>query len=336
MTPMREWQGVDAETFRTQVVPLYQPAVLRGLVSNWPAVARGRESPEAIASYLQGFDSGAPVDVLTMPPHVRGRIFYTEDMSGFTYTRDRVAVSKVATQLVRYAKFDNRPGIAAQSALISECLPRFKEENVLPLLDATVEPRIWLGSAVTTPAHLDESNNIACVVTGRRRFTLFPPEQAANLYIGPLDYAPTGTPISLVDFKHPDFDRYPKFRDALAAAHVADLEPGDAIYIPTLWWHHVESLEKVNMLVNYWWKGHVGSAAQGGSALDVLLLALLNLRHLPPEHRAAWRAIFDHYIFSATEDVSSHIPAHRHGVLGPISPEFAKEVREFLVKQLRK
>ena len=76
----------------------------------------------------------------------------------------------------------------------------------------TVLPRIWLGNAITTPTHLDEWNNIGCVVAGRRRFTLFPPEQIANLYIGPLDFAPTGAPMSLVSLHEPDFERFPRFR----------------------------------------------------------------------------------------------------------------------------
>ena len=34
---------------------------------------------------------------------------------------------------------------------------------------------------------------------------------------------------------------------------VADLEPGDAIYIPALWWHAVQATGELNVLVNYWW-----------------------------------------------------------------------------------
>lgn len=59
----------------------------------------------------------------------------------------------------------------AQSALIADCLPRFAAENALSLLHESIRPRIWLGTQVVTPAHFDESANVACVVAGRRRFT---------------------------------------------------------------------------------------------------------------------------------------------------------------------
>src|SRR5216684_8089272 len=192
-------------------------------------------------------------------------------MTGFNFSRDKATISSVTEKLLSYARFENRPAIAIQSAAIADCLPGFARENVLGILDASVAPRIWLGSAFTTPAHFDESSNIACVVSGRRRFTLFPPEQIANLYIGPLDFAPTGAPMSLVSLRNPDFERYPKFREALAAAHTADLAPGDAIFIPPLWWHHVESLESFNVLVNYWWHDSTGDGALADSAFDALL-----------------------------------------------------------------
>jgi len=326
-----EWDGVDARTFREDIVTRYRPAVLRGLVRDWPAVRHAVQSIDAICQYLGRFDSGRAVDVVITPPHVRGRMFYNDDFSGFNFARSTLSISAVNDKLRRYAAFDHRPSIAAQSALIADCLPGFAEENRLPLLDESVRPRIWLGSAFVTPAHFDESSNIACVVAGRRRFTLFPPEQIANLYIGPLDFAPTGTPISLVSVREPDFDRFPRFRDALAAAQVADLEPGDAVYIPPLWFHHVESLAKYNLLVNYWW-GRMGKA---DSALNCLLHALVALKDLAPEQRRAWAAIFDHYVFAADGEAARHIPAAKRGVLGPISPELAAQVRRFLVSQLQ-
>jgi Cupin-like domain len=165
---------------------------------------------------------------------------------------------------------------------------------------------------------------------------LFPPEQIGNLYIGPIGHAPTGTPISLVSFRDPDFERFPRFKDALAAARVAELEPGDALFIPTLWWHHVESLEKHNVLVNYWWKGAPGSGTTSSTALNCLLLALLDLKHLPPEQRQAWRVIFDHYVFDARPGDADFIPERVRGVLGDISPQLAQQVRAFLAAQLQR
>jgi hypothetical protein len=333
---MREWRDVDAMRFRDEIAPRYEPAVLRGVVADWPAVAQARTSIESACRYLDRFDNAAKVHIVVMPPHVRGRMFYNDDMSGFNFSRSTASIREVNDRLLRNAKFERRPALAAQHALISECLPGFEQENVLRILDASVEPRMWLGSAMTTPAHFDESNNVACVVAGRRRFTLFPPEQTPNLYVGPLGHAPTGTPISLVDVAEPDFARFPRFREALAHARVAELEPGDALYIPMLWWHHVESLDKYNVLVNYWWKGAVGAQAPGDSALGCLLHCLLVLRHLPPEHRNVWKRLFEYYVFDADDATFAHIPEHVRGILGDIPPDVARNLKAFLVQQLQR
>ena len=336
MQPIQEWHDVDADKFKNEIFTQYRPAVLRGVVRNWPVVQLALNSPESACAYIRKLDCGNTVDALRTPPHANGRIFYNDDMSGFNYVRSKTPISSVIDQLTKYAKLQNPPALAVQSALIAECLPGFLKDNALPLLDPSVQPRIWIGNTVVTPAHFDESNNIACVAIGRRRFTLFPPEQIANLYIGPLGHAPTGTPISLVSFREPDYERFPRFKEALAAAVVAELEPGDAIYIPTLWWHHVESLEKYNALVNYWWKGDAFRDAKIPSALDCLLHCLVNFNHLAPEHKIAWQAIFEHYVFNPEGNAGAHIPENRRGVLGPISPELAQQVKAFLVTQLQK
>jgi hypothetical protein len=313
-TSIAEYHDVDEQSFRSEILGSYRPAILRGFVSHWPAVKLAA-APEDVCHYLLACDSGHPVDALLAAAPEKGRLFYQDDMNGFNFARRKLPVSAVIEQLVRYSHFEQPPSVAVQSALIDDCLPRFGQENVLPLLDPAVRPRIWLGNSITTPAHFDESNNIACVVAGKRRFTLFPPEQVGNLYIGPLDYAPTPTPISMVDFDAPDFARFPRFRDALAAAQVAELGPGDALYIPTLWWHHVQSQGMLNILVNYWWK----AAGHAASPFQCMLACMEQLRELAPEHRAAWGALFQHYVFDAA-DPGAHIPAHKRGVLSKTRP----------------
>ena len=335
--PIPEWRDVCERKFREEIATQYRPAVLRGLVRAWPAVQAALTSPAEVSRYLTAFDNGSPVDAILMPPQACGQIFYNDEMDGFNFARKRLPVSAIVEQLSRYALFDNPPSVAVQSALIPDCLPGFTVENKLPILDQAVAPRIWLGNRVTVPAHFDESNNIACVVAGRRRFTLFPPEQVANLYVGPLDYAPTGAAMSLVSFNEPDYKKFPRFKDALSAACIAELGPGDALFIPTLWWHHVESLDrKLNILVNYWWQGALGAVERTASAMDCLLHSLLNIRPLPPELRKAWASMFHHYIFDASDDDHAHIPEHKRGVLAEMTPEAAQRVRNMLIAKLQR
>lgn len=331
-----ELHGIDAPAFRREVFAQYRPVVLRGLVRDWPAVQRARDSAESLAAYLTAFDNGSPVDAIMLAPEEHGRIFYDQAMDGFNFLRRRLPLSAVIEQVQRYAHFEAPPSVAVQSAPIAQCLPGFLSEHALPLLAPSIAPRIWLGNRVVTPAHFDESNNIACVVAGRRRFTLLPPEQVANLYLGPLDFAPTGTPVSLVSFQQPDFARHPRFRAALAAAQVADLEPGDAIYIPTLWWHHVESLESFNLLINYWWKGAPDAPVEAGSMLDCLLHCLVNLNHLGAAEKDAWRALFEQLVFNSAPDRADHIAPQRRGLHDRITPEHAERIRAFLAARLGK
>src|SRR5262245_61462176 len=213
MKPIREFSSPDDDVVRRDVFTSGQPAVLRGFVRRWPIVEAGANSPTAVLESLHRFDNGTPVDAIMTPPEVEGRVFYNDAMTGFNFVRNRLPVSAIAEQVMRYSAFPRAPAVAAQSALIRDCLPGFSTENGLTVLDDSVLPRIWLGNSITTPTHLDEWHNIGCVAAGRRRFTLFPPEQVTHLYIGPLDFAPTGAPMSLVRLHAPDFERFPKFRE---------------------------------------------------------------------------------------------------------------------------
>ena len=332
--PILELSGLDAAAIRRDVLSEKRPVVLRGMVRDWPAVKQALDSPAALVRYLSRFDCGKAVDALLTAPEIDGQLFYNADMTGFNFLRNRLPLATVAEQVLRYAQFPKSPAVAAQSALIRDCLPGFAEENRLGIVDANVLPRIWLGNQITTPTHVDEWNNVGCVVAGRRRFTLFPPEQITNLYIGPLDFAPTGAPMSLVSLRNPDFARYPKFREALAAAHVAEVGPGDAVFIPPLWWHHVESLERFNVLVNYWWHDKVGDGALADSAFEVLLHGILSIRALPPATRRAWGAFFEQYVFGDDPAATAHIPEQRRGMLGALSEEQLAGLRAHLAKKL--
>ena len=331
---IREFAGVDRDVIRRDVLPDKRPVVLRGYVKDWPAVRHASESVPALVEYLSRFDNGKAVDAQMTPPQMDGQRYYNEAMTGINFIRNRLPLAALVEQVLRYARFPNPPAVAAQSSLIRDCLPGFAEENRLDLVGEHVLPRIWLGNRITTPTHLDEWNNIGCVVAGRRRFTLFPPEQIANLYIGPLDFGHTGAPMSVVSLRNPDLEKFPRFRAALETAVAAELKPGDAIVIPPLWWHHVESLEPLNVLVNYWWQDNAEDLARADSGFDALLHGILSIRGLPPATRRAWRELFEHYVFSDDAAATAHIPHERRGMLGNLSAQQSAALRAQLIKRL--
>ncbi len=320
--------GVDLKTFREEILPAGQPVVFKDLVKSWPAVRAGLTSSRQLADYLRGFDRGKQVAVLEGPPSIRGHFFYRDDMRGLNFERRPSTISATIERLLAQADDPNPGALYIESTPTPEYLPPFAAENPNPLLPPAVAPRIWLGNTLLVQTHFDLSNNIACVVGGRRRFTLFPPEQLPNLYVGPIEFTISGPPISMVALRNPDLARFPRFAAALAASQRAELEPGDALFIPYGWWHHVEALTPFNVLTNYWWN----EARQSGSPFDSMLHAILAVRDLPAEQRAVWRTMFEHYVFQSGDESMAHLPREQRGMLGPPSPEREKAIRAILAR----
>jgi hypothetical protein len=310
-----------------------QPCVLRGLARGWPMVRAGLEGPGAGDAYLRRFYRDATVTAMLGAPDIEGRFFYNEDLSGFNFAPMRVRLDAILGELRQHADNPAPPAIYVGSTTIDTCLPGFRGENDIDLGTRDPLASIWIGNRTRIAAHYDLPDNLAVVAAGRRRFTLFPPEQVANLYIGPLDFTPAGQAISLVDFKKPDLDKFPRFAEAMEHAQVAELDPGDAIFIPSMWWHHIEALERFNVLVNYWWRQSLDFM---DTPMNALMLALLSVRDLPPAQRSAWEGLFQHYVFRADETTSAHIPAPAQRVLAPLDDDGARMLRGQLLKKLNR
>ncbi len=324
-------EDVSFERFHGEIRPAGRPVLLKGAVLGWPAVQAGRTSAEAAVAYLKGFDRGHPVETILGRPEIEGRFFYNERLDGLNFARmpERIGVT---LDRILNARNDSRPpSFYIQSVSIPDYLPGFAQANWLPLLDPPVAPRIWVGNRITVQAHFDLSENLACCVAGRRRFTLFPPEQTPNLYPGPFELTLAGPPVSMVRLDAPDLERHPNFEIARRHALRAELEPGDVLYLPYFWWHHVEALEDFNVLVNYWWND---AERDLGSPFDALLHALLAIRDLPEQQRAAWRMMFGHYAFGENGDPVAHLPPEARGSLGPHDAHQRQDIRLRLIAAL--
>jgi hypothetical protein len=254
LAPIAEWAAPSADQFRAEILPSGQPAVLRGIARDWPLVqAARREAREAMA-LLEAKASAHLAGVLRTDPEEEGRFHYSRgSQSSFNFVRGQGNVAGILAGLREQENSYQPSAIAAQAMLAERYFPGFAETHPMPWVPPAAEPRIWIGNAAKVATHNDPVENVGVVAAGRRRFTLFPPSAEADLYMDPRDPTPAGAPISMMHVTAPDFDRFPRFAAALEAAQTAELLPGDAIFIPRDWYHHVEAIERFNVPVNYWW-----------------------------------------------------------------------------------
>jgi hypothetical protein len=331
--PVPEFEQVDRERFEREIVPAGRPAVLRGLCVHWPAVAAARESDETLAAYLGDRAGDAPFEAWFGAPEIEGRFGYTPDFEGFNHARRLATVEQLLDLLLRQRGHANPFSIYAGAIPVPAHLQRLAPEIDMPLLDPDRVKLVslWLGNRTRTAAHWDLPQNLACVVAGRRRFTLFPTDQIANLYVGPLEFTLAGQPTSLVDVEDPDLEKYPRFGEALAHAETAELSPGDALYLPSLWWHAVRGLDELGAMVNFWWRDGPPPLL---TPLNALYHAIMTMQALPPRELEAWRALFDHYVFRDDGDPVGHLPEDARGVLGPRTPETVARLKALLAAAL--
>lgn len=136
-------------------------------------------------------------------------------------------------------------------------LPAYLGNQALPQLHALCkwppyfqhfeDTRIWFGPANTvTPLHCDYTENLFAQIWGRKRFVLYPPHHDPFLYTreaNPVLYA------SRFDPDAPDFDSFPLARQAKPVECI--VKPGELLYLPAGWFHHVRALEP-SLSANRW------------------------------------------------------------------------------------
>jgi hypothetical protein len=325
---------VTPENISAEVLSSDVPLLLKGFGNAWPIVQASKQSTSHAVEYLQRLDKGVSVNACYLESNQGGRVFYNENMTGFNFRTKAQTLTTVLSEIESQVELDEPETIYVGSTSIQEVLPELVQQtSSSPLLINTIY-NLWLGNKSKVAAHFDFLQNLACCVVGKRRFTLFPPEQVKNLYCGPLDKAPGGQSISMVDFDNPDFNAFPNFNLAIQSAMVAELDAGDAILLPSMWWHHVEGLDDVNVLLNHWWKS---SPVYMGNPADALNHAILNIRDLPKSQRDAWKHIFDFYVFEHDAKNFNHIQKHAKGLLeSPLSEIQARTLRANLQNKLRR
>ncbi|MBI4779898.1 MAG: cupin-like domain-containing protein [Oscillatoriophycideae cyanobacterium NC_groundwater_1537_Pr4_S-0.65um_50_18] len=155
---------------------------------------------------------------------------------------------------------------------------------------------LWVGSGHMECLHYDPTDGTLIQMHGSKRVLLFPPSQTANLYPFPFYlHLRHGMRVrawfSRVYPDRPDFEAFPRLRQALSDRYELVLEPGEALYIPAGWWHEVTALGEgmVCSLNRFWrvsprrallswtrWRAFLGSACALPHVAWSLALAMLS------------------------------------------------------------
>lgn len=332
MKPVEEREAMDPAALDTLLQGAREPFVVRGLVADWPLVMAGVRSAREARAYLVERARAVPFEVALGPSGHGGRMFYGENMA-MNFRQGRGRLADIFEGFDKHEGQDDAPTAYLASIDMRQHFDGLVEDNPHPLGARQPIESIWIGTPTRIAAHNDFPDNLACCAVGRRRFTIFPPGQFRNLYLGPIDNTPAGRAVSMVDFHAPDFDVHPRFADALEQAQCVELKAGDAIFIPSMWWHHVEGLAPFNILVNYWWRETPRWLGQPQEALNHAILAI---RDLSDADKAIWRELFEHYVFANGPQITDHIPENKRGILDPLTPETAGRIRAFLLRTLNR
>lgn len=315
-----------------------QPVILKGLVKSWPLVKLGQQSSLQVMDALEQNYSQRPMLAYKGSAEIQARFGYNETCTGFNFSSIKSTIPEVFSAIRSQLDQDEHDFHYINSLMFDQGFPQLSKTHQLAFEHAEFDnnqpvAKIWLGTESIAAAHFDQPKNIACCVVGKRRFTLFPPEQIHNLYPGPMHPTPGGQVITIADLSHPDFMRFPRLKIAFENAFVADLEAGDALYYPSMWWHEVEAFERFNAMVNFWW---MQAPAYMGSPMDLLTHAMMSLRDRPTPEKNAWKEIFDYYIFNDSENVTAHLPPECHGVLSQTDELQARQLGALLRNKLNR
>ncbi|CAM9181020.1 unnamed protein product, partial [Discosporangium mesarthrocarpum] len=287
------------------------PVVLRGAVAGWPGM-----------DFLKDLgDAAELVTTWRVHPHGSSSVWESECIFLEASLGHFVAWERedVLDEGNPFAPF-NRGGhwVYADYKRLEE----FTEDklNLLgPLVDWGVlgcskrleDSTFWLGSEGShTPLHHDTYGlNLVAQLHGRKKWTLFPPEDTEHLYPTRIPYEESSV-FSQVDVRAPDLKRqvmnfstlypltvFPKFGKAKPV--VINLVPGDALYVPKHWWHFVETQE-TSLSVNIW-VDHPGDAEDRATESLARVLATSLARELMDEVGPGWLNPTEEGIWSMQE-----------------------------------
>jgi len=235
--PIRRLDAARVDFLR-DVIAAGEPLIIGRSERGWRKLPRW--TPELLAERL----GRRSVEVAVSPNEL---FDYAANHARYELTR--MAFDALVQQLLRPSR--RKPHLYLMQQPLEPYFPELDQELRMPsfLAKLGVSRQLWLGARGNrTPLHYDTGHNLFSQIHGRKRFMLFDPTESAHLY--PYPRESRHRHVSRIDPERPDLRSFPSFSRARARELV--LEPGEHLFLPAGFWHHVRSLD-VTISVNAWW-----------------------------------------------------------------------------------
>jgi len=222
------------QEFAARYVKRSRPVILKHAIDDWPAMTRWT------TAYFKDRFGHREVPAIRST----GGALY-DRKAGLDYDRIRLAdyvdLLDAGTPHDLYVVFR-----------VHEVMPELFEDIIRPPYCSDVpwsRSRFWFAGPDTKGVfHRDLPENLYAQISGHKRFVLLDRRLTRMVYrhsvwSGVPNYSP-------VDAEAPNLAAHPRFRDAPLL--LAELDPGDLFYIPSLWWHQAHSVD-ASLSINLWW-----------------------------------------------------------------------------------
>lgn len=234
----------------------HRPVIINGIISEWPAMSLWT------LDYFKLKFGSMPIryERGKSDEFVKDPIRFLESDQTFVDASLRDYIEKIqgpspdlgrTHYLAEFPIFDVIPELINNIKPLDDymCMPKFYPQYLKQKLK--LKPRFWLGPKDSLSSlHFDMPFNFFVQIYGRKQWTIIPPTQSKNLYYPCSQLTSQFLHWSPVDIEFPDLERFPLF------AHVKPIrfivEPGQMLFIPCSWWHHVRSLE-ASISLNFFW-----------------------------------------------------------------------------------
>jgi hypothetical protein len=218
LIPIARAENLTASEFRKSYLEPARPVVIKDLASTWPALRKW--TPEY---FLREYGS-LQVKVYDRS-FIRAGASYMSSLRKIPFSEylSLMLTSSTDLRLFAFNIFWQAPELK-QDILWPDLTKGFSKKCIFMFFGCK-------GSV--TPLHYDPDlpHLLHTVLHGKKRVVLFPNEESVNLYKHPFNTR------SYVDVDNPDFGKFPRLK--YATGYQAVLDPGETLFMPSGYWHHM-------------------------------------------------------------------------------------------------